>query len=102
MTQVMALYFLNIKYMFLLKTIQKQKPGHLRMTTLKENVSEKNYHGQVQTIFCTFKRTDAPYNSIVEWILKIFNDALKHKTYLYKWNTMFQTWKSSCVMLKYL
>lgn len=41
MTQIMALNFLNIKYVFLLKTAQNQKPGLLNMATLKETSWKK-------------------------------------------------------------
>lgn len=41
MTQVMALNFLIIKYVFLLKAAQKQEPGLLNMATLKETYQKK-------------------------------------------------------------
>lgn len=41
MTQVMALNFFNIKYVFLLKTARNQKPGLLNMATLKERSQKK-------------------------------------------------------------
>lgn len=41
MTQVMALNFLNIKYVFLPKTARNQKPGLLNMATLKETSRNK-------------------------------------------------------------